>query len=175
MTETFIGQPCKICGSTLRYAKEKRCVKCRRTYDKARNKTPERRARDNKRWREDPKRQELQVRLRADGYHNRWQKNAHVKDPRRKMLTSAKQRAAAYGREFRITLDDIVIPLKCPLLGIPIVLGNRRVKNNSPTIDRKNSAKGYIPKNIWVISWRANRIKYNATLKELKLIVKNWP
>ena len=32
---------------------------------------------------------------------------------------------------------------------------------------------GYIKGNVWVISNKANRIKNNATLEELRLLVKN--
>jgi len=99
----------------------------------------------------------------------------HIADPRYKMLSSAKLRAKNAGRECTLILSDIVIPELCPLLGVKITTGSRQVKNTSPTIDRKDSAKGYIRGNIWVISWRANRIKSDATLEELSLIVKNWP
>jgi hypothetical protein len=33
--------------------------------------------------------------------------------------------------------------------------------------------KGYEPKNVWVVSFRANRIKMDATLSELRKIVRN--
>lgn len=32
----FIGKPCKKCGETLRYARDKGCVACQRAHDKAR-------------------------------------------------------------------------------------------------------------------------------------------
>ena len=42
------------------------------------------------------------------------------------------------------------------------------------SLDRIDSSKGYVKDNIWVISHKANSIKNNATLTELKLIIKNW-
>jgi hypothetical protein len=37
-------------------------------------------------------------------------------------------------------------------------------------VDRIDPNRGYIADNIWVISWKANRMKSNATLEELKLL-----
>lgn len=174
MAATYVGHPCKKCSGTLRYTREKRCVKCRRADDRARNGTPERLERDRTR-NKTPSRKALQAKLRTSGYHQSWNRAAWLKDPRKRLLKKAKERAKTYGREFALSLEDIVVPKHCPLLGIPLKVGNRRVKNNSPTIDRKNSAKGYVRGNVWVISWRANRIKSDATLRELQQIVKNWP
>lgn len=43
-------------------------------------------------------------------------------------------------------------------------------KENSPSIDRLDNTKGYVKGNINIISWRANRIKSDATLDELEKI-----
>lgn len=43
--------------------------------------------------------------------------------------------------------------------------------DGSPTIDRIINDLGYVKGNVIVISWRANRIKSDATLAELKAIV----
>jgi hypothetical protein len=41
------------------------------------------------------------------------------------------------------------------------------------TIDKIDPKKGYVKGNVWIISFRANRIKYDASLEELALITKN--
>ena len=41
----------------------------------------------------------------------------------------------------------------------------------SPTLDKTIPALGYVPGNIAVISWRANRLKNNGTLEELEALV----
>lgn len=92
------------------------------------------------------------------------------------MLSRSKSRALAKGLEHTITLSDIQIPDKCPLLGIAIKdnTGNGRGNcRDSPSLDRLHSDKGYTPDNVWVISNRANEIKSNATLEELELITTN--
>ena len=94
---------------------------------------------------------------------------------KRFMLRHAKKRAKARNLEFNITIDDFNIPKLCPLLGIELYLnvGNGRAFDNSPSLDRIDSSKGYIPGNVWVISTKANRIKSDATLEELEKITHN--
>lgn len=171
---TYEGHPCKKCYGTLRFEKDKKCVLCVRRRDRERGKTPARRMQDKKRAKL-PHRVAAHDALRATGYFNDLERKHWLADPRKRLLKKARERAKTHGREFTLTLTDIVIPSCCPLLNIPLFVGTRQVKNQSPTIDRKDSTKGYTPDNIWVISWRANRIKNDSTLEEMKLIVKNWP
>jgi hypothetical protein len=87
------------------------------------------------------------------------------------MCDRSKSRAKKKGFEHSITIHDIHIPDICPLLGIPLFPGtNGKVGPNSPTLDRIDSSKGYTPDNVWVISYKANTIKSNATPEELLTI-----
>jgi hypothetical protein len=61
------------------------------------------------------------------------------------------------------------------MLGIPLIHGVGKTVEGSPSLDRKNTAEGYTLENIWVISWRANRLKSNATREEIALLLQNWP
>jgi hypothetical protein len=88
------------------------------------------------------------------------------------LFNGAKQRAKIKGHEFSITVDDIVIPETCPVLGIKLQLGGGRTIGASPTIDRVNNAFGYVKGNIVVMSWRANRIKSDATPEEIEALAK---
>lgn len=72
---------------------------------------------------------------------------------------------------FSIEPQDIHIPETCPVLGIPLFRGDGKPCDNSPSLDRKNSSKGYVRGNIQVISFRANLLKSNATVDELKRIL----
>lgn len=45
---------------------------------------------------------------------------------------------------------------------------------NYATLDKIDPSKGYTVGNVQIISSRANTIKNDASLEELKTIVKNW-
>ena len=91
------------------------------------------------------------------------------------MWSRAKYRARQKGLDFTIDKEDVVIPDKCPLLGIELVChrGKGSQQGNSPSLDRIDSSKGYIKGNVWVISNRANTLKNDATIQELKTLVEN--
>lgn len=86
---------------------------------------------------------------------------------------SAKKRAKTRNIPFDISPDDIVIPEICPVLGIKLSLNRGGgFKDSSPSVDRRIPALGYVKGNIRVISYRANAIKRDATLDELRLLVR---
>jgi hypothetical protein len=88
------------------------------------------------------------------------------------MLVSARVRAKKAGRDCTISIKDIIIPTHCPLLGIEIIPGATREQlPQAPSLDRIDSSLGYVPGNVWVISHRANRIKADATIDELELVL----
>ena len=97
-------------------------------------------------------------------------------DPRLKLLYAARSRAKKNGLECTITVDDIVIPEFCPALGIKLEprvgagRSNREEIGCSPSLDRIDNSKGYVPGNVAVISLRANMIKTDATAAELKAV-----
>lgn len=102
--------------------------------------------------------------------HKEWM----ARRPEQQLLYGARKRAKAKGLECTITVDDIVIPENCPLLGVALAKGTRKEKSLAPTLDRIDSAKGYVPGNVWVICHRANTIKSDASLEELESIVNGW-
>ena len=102
------------------------------------------------------------------------------------LLQSLKDRARRHGYQSDLEIDDMPeIPDSCPVLGMPFNLyrkwstgkGKGKGRNrhdDSPTIDRLNSNLPYLKKykdNLSVISWRANKIKSDASFRELELIV----
>jgi hypothetical protein len=93
-----------------------------------------------------------------------------LRNPERRMLTAAKKTAKDRGLPFNITLDDIVVPTHCPALGIALrsQLGPRQ--DGTPSLDRIIPSLGYTKGNVVVISWRANRIKNDATIDELRRV-----
>ena len=104
------------------------------------------------------------------------QREYRHKDKAGTLLRNAKWRANKHDLEFSITKDDInsVLVSVCPLLNIPLEIADKRHSDNSYTLDRIDPQLGYIPTNIQVISYKANRIKSDSTLEELKLMVENW-
>jgi hypothetical protein len=101
------------------------------------------------------------------------QRKYNLKNPHKKMYWGSKKRATDKGFEFSIDLSDIVIPEYCPLLGIKLMHGTGFLIDESPSLDRIDSKKGYVKGNVWVISHKANTMKSDATLEELELLVKN--
>lgn len=88
---------------------------------------------------------------------------------RYRLLEKAKRRARKKGLEFSITLGDITIPARCPLLGVEIQLGGDGLFNmNSPSLDRIDNSKGYVKGNVAVISLKANKLKSDLSVRELQ-------
>jgi hypothetical protein len=88
----------------------------------------------------------------------------------------AKERAKKKGLLFNLTvayLESIVVD-RCPVLGIKLSYGrhNRIALPNSPSLDRIKSGLGYIIGNVKIISHRANTIKQDATVDELKRVLR---
>ncbi len=83
-----------------------------------------------------------------------------------RFLSAIKCRAQKKGLEFTITYDDFTIPEFCPVLGIPISYSIPGKHDGSPSMDRVDNTKGYVPGNVRIISWRANRIKNDGTSEE---------
>lgn len=108
--------------------------------------------------------------------HTQYYEVYRRKHPEKMMFRAAKDRAKVKGITFNIEVSDIVIPEKCPVLGIPLIsgvgLGNGG-KDNSPSLDRIDNFKGYEKGNIQVISHKANSMKFTASKEEL-ITFANW-
>jgi hypothetical protein len=85
----------------------------------------------------------------------------------------AKRRAGKLKIKFNIKVDDIVIPDICPVLKIPIYRDSDGLCANSPSLDRIDPNKGYVKGNVRVISFRANTLKNNATMRELTMLMRD--
>jgi hypothetical protein len=99
-------------------------------------------------------------------------RNWHRGNPARSYVLAAKGRARRGSLPFDLSEEDINFPEYCPVLGIPIYFSEGRIRNNhTPSLDRVIPEKGYVKGNVRIISWRANRLKNDATIEELKLLV----
>ena len=90
------------------------------------------------------------------------------------MLVNARARARHAGVPFELSEEDFEIPPVCPVLGMVLKpgRGRRGPTEASPTLDRITPSRGYVRGNIVVVSWRANRLKSDATMLELETIVR---
>ena len=88
-------------------------------------------------------------------------------DPATYIWQTARSRARKRGVPFTIKRGDVVIPTHCPVLGIAL---DRSDRDHTPTLDEVVHGRGYVPRNVCVISGRANRIKSDARPDELAAI-----
>jgi hypothetical protein len=95
---------------------------------------------------------------------NEFRKN----NPHISHLSNAKQRAKKFGLEYDLDKEWFYSSLTehCPVFGTKFSDGK-----NNVSIDRIIPERGYIKSNCRLISHRANTIKNDATLEELKLLV----
>lgn len=97
--------------------------------------------------------------------HHQRAKKHHRENLERQLWRSAKFRAEKSELEFDIEISDVVIPAVCPILQTPFVIGTM----SAASIDRIDNTKGYIKGNIQVVSRRANTMKGDCDLDQLKL------
>ena len=93
--------------------------------------------------------------------------------PKQGLLNWAARRVKISGLPYTLTVDDFEIPEFCPVLGLPLKVGKGKLHDFSPTLDRRVPELGYVKGNVDVISYKANRMRNNATLGELKALV-HW-
>ena len=151
-------------GNSL-FGRRSFCREC----EKAIQNTPERVAR----------RRELELKRRENPEYvkhrnkkDRERRHSNIESYKKAMLSSARSRAKSKNLDFNIDVSDIELPEVCPLLGIPLSI-NASNKEFSYSLDRIDSSKGYVRGNVWVISDRANRLKNNASLEVLDMLVTN--
>lgn len=95
----------------------------------------------------------------------------YAKYPEAAMVDGARRRAKQRGLAFTITRADVRIPSHCPALGIKLGKGGKRQAcDNSPSLDRIDNTKGYIPGNVVVVSNLANQIKSTATYAQVRAV-----
>jgi len=119
------------------------------------------------------KKRQLENREAINSYHRKRynpenRRKNYINNIETEMYHHAKHRSLRDNRKFTLKLEDIIIPKKCPVFNKPIIKGD---KQWGPALDRIDNSKGYTKDNICVVSKRANRLKSDAQLEELKKIV----
>lgn len=109
--------------------------------------------------------------IRREYYQNRVKSDPTTR--RRYQVSAIKSRSKAKGIPCDIEYEDVEWPEYCPLLEMKLDYSAGIGNPASPSVDRKVPELGYIKGNVWVISKRANSMKHDASIEELKIFCKN--
>jgi hypothetical protein len=90
------------------------------------------------------------------------------------LLSNAKRAEKDRGIPCNLDISDIIIPTHCPYLGFELttIRGAGQLDTNA-SIDKINPKLGYTKGNVEIISRKANRMKNNASPKELILFAES--
>ena len=140
----FNGKPCRKGHISQKYVSNMGCVECRNI----KNKSLENR------------------KISKEKYEELGKKFVKA------MWWRAKKRSDKNKIDFDIEIDDIQIPIVCPVFDFRFEVGNGKgPSDKSPSLDRIDNTKGYIKGNIQVISFKANRIKNDCNIEDLEKIL----
>ena len=87
--------------------------------------------------------------------------------PAQTILERARKRAQRKGIPYPLRRQDITMPDRCPVLGLPLIVGQAR-SAASPSLDRIDPLRGYVPGNVRIISDYANKLKGNRRLEDIR-------
>jgi hypothetical protein len=85
-----------------------------------------------------------------------------------KIWHRAKSRATKKGLDFNLEISDIKIPKVCPVFKVPF---DKTSNDYTYSIDRIDPREGYVKGNVMIISNKANRIKSDASRKEIEQVL----
>ena len=107
-----------------------------------------------------------------DRFNKRYRVN-----PIPQLISGFRNRAKKQNVPFNLTVDDMKDLIKnaadiCPALGVKMEIAKLYANdsNYSPSFDRIDPKKGYTKNNIVIVSNRANRIKSDATVNEIRKV-----
>jgi hypothetical protein len=141
---------------------------------------------DQRRRRADPEQNErMLAKLRhkyATNTEFRLRQIANAKAIRRVMVgrdlsIQARTRSNRNGREFALVHDDVQAVWEasphCEYCGVKLEAGEKKFNNNSPSLDRIDTSRGYTPDNVAFACFRCNTLKRDASVEELEALVVN--
>lgn len=106
-------------------------------------------------------------------HYSELNKKDRRENPAKYLLRNANKRAKDKNLPIDITIEDIIIPDVCPVLGIPLVMGNSlEERDSSPSLDRIIPELGYVKGNIKVISFKANSLKKDGSIEDFEKIIR---
>jgi hypothetical protein len=153
-----VKNPCKKCGSFTRYISNGHCIECSKIKQKLQGNIYSKKSY--------LKNSQKNSEKRKIDYRNNDKRYKYM------MLKRAEKRALEKDVPFKLTMDDIDIPIYCPILKVKLEIGKTSGPDDfSPSLDRIIPELGYVPGNVKIISMRANRIKTNATIEDIKNVL----
>jgi hypothetical protein len=106
----------------------------------------------------------------------------NYRDPKntfKRQFECLRQKCKSKNLPFTINFNDLERPEYCPVFGTKLnygcstgIDGKQTRDPNKASIDKLIPELGYIPGNVFIISLRANKLKSNMTMEELKKILK---
>lgn len=93
----------------------------------------------------------------------------NLREVKSQLIKDSKKRAKERNLEHNITIETLVLPVKCPIFKTPFRIGSEYTYS----LDRINNTKGYTVDNVKVISKKANQVKSNMSYSEIVLFCKN--
>jgi len=192
LTHYYTGNPCKHGHDSKRYTSTHSCVECVKNTEKDsrtryRERNREKIKETARQWRENNREHVRQKQKEwheqnphaTDYKNNRKYKNQRLaiakrfreNNPIKALLINKRAWCKRHHVSFDLTEESINIPAVCPVLGIPLIWGGGIKSDYSPSLDRFDPYGGYTIDNVRVISWRANNLKSNGTIKEFELIL----
>jgi len=165
----YQGRPCINGHIGIRYVRNNSCTDCKAIKESIRRKKARLLA-NKKRGR--PRKHEFfvgppkpkKVLFRAVNESDHW------------IIRSKRGNKRRQRTELSVEYYKTLIVDTCPLLNVKLTYSNfeGRTPDNYATLDKIDPNRGYVEGNVQIVSFRANTLKSNATLEELKMIVKNW-
>ena len=111
--------------------------------------------------------------------HKRYQREQRVRNNSsdveyhsiRENLNGARKRAKKYGYPFDIVIEDLMpFPTHCEIFDIELTYGENN-KHSGASLDKVIPSLGYVKGNVKIISSRANNMKGDSTLDDLKNMI----
>lgn len=104
--------------------------------------------------------------------HAEYTRQCRLRKYARYLWRGVQVRAKKDGTPFELTYEEAERMIRetpvCPVFGVLLTPGTKRARDNSPSFDCFIPALGYVTGNVHVISFRANRLKGNATAAEIQ-------
>ena len=138
----FTGKPCRRGHTSERFVSSHMCVECSR----------------------------------GDHYQSDRDRYRAMNNTMAHQFRQRKNQSIKKGIPFTVELNDIEQPEYCPILGIKLnyAWGGKNGHLRDPakaTLDKVVPELGYIPGNVFIISWRANKLKSDMKIEELEKIL----